>query len=126
MANTYGALKRVRQAERRTAFNRFAKTRLRHQIRSMRQALAAKQPGNLNEVMAATFSLVDKAARKGIIHPNKAARKTARLARAAYSPGLAVARAAGLCRHQRTIRVAKPAGYMPPASGAWINRVVVN
>ena len=36
MANTYGALKRVRQTERRTEFNRFAKTRLRHQIRAMR------------------------------------------------------------------------------------------
>ncbi len=44
MANTYGALKRVRQTERRTEFNRFAKTRLRHQIRAMRQALAAKTP----------------------------------------------------------------------------------
>jgi small subunit ribosomal protein S20 len=79
MANTYGALKRVRQADRRTAFNRFAKTRLRHQIRSMRQALAAKQPGNLNEVMAATFSLVDKAARKGYIKRGTASRYKSRL-----------------------------------------------
>ena len=44
MANTYGALKRVRQTERRTEFNRFAKTRLRHQIRAMRHTLAAKAP----------------------------------------------------------------------------------
>jgi small subunit ribosomal protein S20 len=79
MANTYGALKRVRQTDRRTAFNRFAKTRLRHQIRSMRQALTAKQPGNLNEVMAATFSLVDKAARKGYIKRGTAARYKSRL-----------------------------------------------
>jgi small subunit ribosomal protein S20 len=79
MANTYGALKRVRQTERRTAFNRFAKTRLRHQIRSMRRALAAKQPANINEVMAATFSLVDKAARKGYIKSGTAARYKSRL-----------------------------------------------
>jgi small subunit ribosomal protein S20 len=79
MANTYGALKRVRQAERRTAFNRFAKTRLRHQIRSMRRAPAAKQPGNLTEVMSATFSLVDKAARKGYIKRGTAARYKSRL-----------------------------------------------
>ena len=44
MANTYGALKRVRQTERRTEFNRFAKTRLRHQLRAMRHTLAAKAP----------------------------------------------------------------------------------
>jgi small subunit ribosomal protein S20 len=79
MANTYSALKRVRQTERRTEFNRFAKTRLRHQIRTMRRALAAKVPVNVNEVMAATFSLVDKAARKGYIKRGTASRYKSRL-----------------------------------------------
>jgi small subunit ribosomal protein S20 len=81
MANTYGALKRVRQTERRTDFNRIAKTRLRHQIRSMRQTLAAKVPsaGDVRTVMAATFSLVDKAARKGYIKSGTAARYKSRL-----------------------------------------------
>jgi small subunit ribosomal protein S20 len=79
MANTYGALKRVRQADRRTAFNRFAKTRLRHQIRSMRRALAAKQPNDLNNVMAETFSVIDKAARRGYIKRGTAARYKSRL-----------------------------------------------
>ena len=79
MANTYGALKRVRQTERRTEVNRFAKTRLRHQIRSMRRALAAKEHGDLNAIMSATFSLVDKAARKGYIKSGTAARYKSRL-----------------------------------------------
>jgi small subunit ribosomal protein S20 len=79
MANTISALKRVRQTERRTEFNRFAKTRLRHQIRSMRRALTAKEPGDLNQVMAVTFSLVDKAARKGYIKSGTAARYKRRL-----------------------------------------------
>ena len=79
MANTYGALKRVRQTERRTAFNRFAKTRLRHQIRAMRRALAAKEHGNIKDLMSATFSLVDKAARKGYIKSGTAARYKSRL-----------------------------------------------
>ena len=79
MANTFSALKRVRQTERRTAFNRFAKTRLRHQIRAMRRALTAKDPGNLNEVMSSTFSLLDKAARKGYIKKGTAARYKKRL-----------------------------------------------
>jgi small subunit ribosomal protein S20 len=79
MANTISALKRVRQTERRTDFNRVAKTRLRHQIRSMRRALTAKETGNLNEVMATTFSLVDKAARKGYIKSGTAARYKRRL-----------------------------------------------
>jgi small subunit ribosomal protein S20 len=81
MANTYGALKRVRQTERRTEFNRFAKTRLRHQIRAMRHSLAAKAPvaEEVKKVMAATFSLVDKAARKGYIKSGTAARYKSRL-----------------------------------------------
>jgi small subunit ribosomal protein S20 len=79
MANTISAQKRVRQTERRTEFNRFAKTRLRHQIRSMRRALRAKEPGDLNQVMAVTFSLVDKAARKGYIKSGTAARYKRRL-----------------------------------------------
>jgi small subunit ribosomal protein S20 len=81
MANTHGALKRVRQTERRTQFNRFAKTRLRHQIRAMRRALTAKTPvaTDVKSVMAATFSLVDKAARKGYIKRGTAARYKSRL-----------------------------------------------
>jgi small subunit ribosomal protein S20 len=81
MANTYGALKRVRQTERRTEFNRFAKTRLRHQLRAMRHTLAAKapSPADVKTVMAATFSLVDKAARKGYIKSGTAARYKSRL-----------------------------------------------
>lgn len=79
MANTYSALKRVRQTERRTEFNRFARTRLRHQIRSMRRALAAKEPKNLVEVLSSTFSLVDKAARKGYIKTGTAARYKSRM-----------------------------------------------
>lgn len=79
MANTYGALKRVRQTERRTEFNRFAKTRLRHQLRAMRRALTAKEHGNITDLMSATFSLVDKAARKGYIKSGTAARYKSRL-----------------------------------------------
>ena len=79
MANHLSAQKRVRQTERRTEFNRFAKTRLRHQIRSMRKALAAKNPGDLNANLASTFSLIDKAARKGYIKRGTAARYKSRL-----------------------------------------------
>jgi small subunit ribosomal protein S20 len=79
MANTYSALKRVRQTERRTDFNSVAKTRLRHQIRTMRRALAAKDHGDINAIMAVTFSLVDKAARKGYIKRGPAARYKGRL-----------------------------------------------
>jgi len=79
MANHISALKRVRETERRTGFNRVAKTRLRNQIRAMRRALAAKDHGDINATMASTFSLLDKAARKGYIKTGTAARYKSRL-----------------------------------------------
>lgn len=79
MANTFGAIKRIRQTERRTAVNRLARTRLRHQIRSMRRALAAKPLGKVEEVMSQTFAVIDKAAGKGQIRRGTASRYKSRL-----------------------------------------------
>lgn len=79
MANHVSAQKRVRSTDRRTAFNRFASTRLRHQIRAMRKALAEKKPGDLNTTMASTFSMLDKAAQRGYIKRGTAARYKSRL-----------------------------------------------
>jgi small subunit ribosomal protein S20 len=79
MANTYSALKRVRQTERRTEFNRKAKSRLRHQIRSMRRALQDKDARKAGELMSATFSIIDRAAKSGLIKKNTAARYKSKL-----------------------------------------------
>jgi small subunit ribosomal protein S20 len=79
MANTVSSLKRVRIAERRTAINRVRKTRLRHQIRTMRRLLDHKDAEGAAKVVPATFSLVDRAAKWGIITKNTAARYKSRL-----------------------------------------------
>lgn len=79
MANTYSALKRVRQTERRTEFNRKAKSRLRHQIRSMRRAIQDKDAGKAGELMSQTFSIIDRAAKSGLIKKNTAARYKSKL-----------------------------------------------
>src|SRR5450759_1780272 len=55
MANTYSALKRVRQTERRTEVNRKNKSRLRHSIRAMRRALTAKDVKAASELLPETF-----------------------------------------------------------------------
>jgi len=72
-------LKRVRVAERRTAINRLRKTRLRHQIRAMRRLLDKKDAEGASKVVPATFSLVDRAAKWGIIKKNTAARYKSRM-----------------------------------------------
>jgi len=79
MANTYSALKRVRQAERRTEYNRKNKTRLRHQIRAMRRALTSKDAKAATDLLPATFSLIDRSAKNGIIKKNTAARYKSKL-----------------------------------------------
>ena len=79
MANTVSALKRVRMTERRTAINRMRKSRLRHQIRAMRRVLDSKDTTAANQLLPGTFSLVDRAAKWGIIKANTAARYKSRL-----------------------------------------------
>jgi small subunit ribosomal protein S20 len=79
MANTVTALKRVRQTERRTAINRLRKSRVRTQVRKMRRLLEAKDVGGAQAALPATYSMVDRAAKWGIIKKNTAARYKARL-----------------------------------------------
>lgn len=79
MANTISAIKRMRQAERRTAFNRKNKTRLRHQIRAMRRAILSKDANAAAQILPQTFSLIDRSAKNGIIKKNTAARYKSKL-----------------------------------------------
>lgn len=79
MANTVSALKRARMTERRTAINRMRKSRLRHQIRAMRRLMDQKDASAAAQIVPATFSLVDRAAKWGIIKQNTAARYKSRI-----------------------------------------------
>ena len=79
MANHVSALKRVRQTERRTAVNRLRKSRMRTQIRKMRRLLAANDTSAASAALPETYSMVDRAAKWGIIKKNTAARYKARL-----------------------------------------------
>jgi small subunit ribosomal protein S20 len=79
MANTYSSLKRIRQTARATEVNRKSKTRLRHQIRAMREAVAGKDPKAAEALMPKTFSIIDRSAKIGIIKKNTAARYKSKL-----------------------------------------------
>lgn len=80
MANTVSSLKRVRTTARRTAINRSRKSRLRHQVRAVRRLLEQKDAEGATKALPATFSLVDRAAKWGIIKKNTASRYKSRLA----------------------------------------------
>lgn len=76
MPNVKSAEKRMRTNEIRAQRNRQQRSRLRNAIRRVRQA---ENPEAAGEALQSAISLIDRAARKGIIHPNKAARDKSRL-----------------------------------------------
>jgi len=79
MANTYSALKRMRQTQRQMMVNRLRKSRLRHQIRSFRRLIQEKDAKAAQAALPATFSIIDRSAKWGIIKKNTAARYKSRL-----------------------------------------------
>ena len=79
MANTYSALKRVRQTERRTEVNHKNKSRLRHAIRALRRAITAKESKAATDLLPKTFSVIDRSVKVGIIKKNTAARYKSRM-----------------------------------------------
>ncbi len=84
MPNIKAAEKWVRQTEKRTKRNLDVKTRLKTLYK---KAVTAAD----TEIAQTVESQFDKAAQKGIIHPNKAARKKSRLAKAAAKASAAPA-----------------------------------
>ena len=79
MANTISALKRVRQTKRKTAVNRLRKTRLRHTVRALRRLIEAKNAAGAQAAVPEAFSMIDRAAKWGIIKKNTAARYKSRV-----------------------------------------------
>ncbi len=80
MANHVSALKRARQTETRTERNRAHRSRLRTELRRLREALTAGDPKAAETTFRSTSSAIDKAIQKGVLHENTAARYKSRLA----------------------------------------------
>ncbi len=79
MANHFSAIKRMRQEERRSLVNRMRRTRVRNQIRILRRLILDKNANGAQTALPATFSLIDRAAKWGVIKKNTAARYKSRL-----------------------------------------------
>jgi len=82
MPNIKSAIKRVKVAEKANAANSQAKSAMRTTVKKAEQALAAGAD-NAQELVVAASKALDKAASKGLIHKNAAARKKSRLAKKA-------------------------------------------
>ena len=78
MANTVTSVRRIRITERRTAVNQMRRTRLRHTIRAIRRLIEKKDQAAALASLPATFSVIDRSAKWGIIKKNTAARYKSR------------------------------------------------
>lgn len=79
MANIKSSKKRVLVAERNRLRNVAAKSEIKTMIKKTLAAAQAKNQDDVKLHMSAVYKLCDKAAGKGILHKNTAARKKSRL-----------------------------------------------
>ena len=79
MANTSSAKKAVRKIARRTAVNKSRRSEMRTYVRKVEEAIATKDPKAAAAALHEAEPLVARAAQKGILHKNTAARKISRL-----------------------------------------------
>ena len=81
MPNIKSAKKRVKVIASKTLKNQMFKTSLKTTIKKYEAAVAAKDKDNLDKTYREAVKKVDKAAARGIIHRNKAARKKSQFTR---------------------------------------------
>ena len=81
MAHHASALKQQRQSLKHRDRNRRNLSRLKTQIKRLRTALAKGDASEAKGALGATIGEIDKAAKKGVIHDNAAARYKSRLSR---------------------------------------------
>jgi small subunit ribosomal protein S20 len=81
LANTKSAKKRIRQNSRRRTRNIKIRTRARSRVRVARASVAGDDSAQAEQAVKAAIQELDRAASKGVIHPNNAARRKSRLHR---------------------------------------------
>ncbi|HSM71926.1 MAG TPA: 30S ribosomal protein S20 [Anaerolineales bacterium] len=79
MANIKSQIKRNRQNEKRRLRNRTARGGARAAVNLARTAFETNSPEEAKEAVLKAISALDKAAQKGVIHKNNAARRKGRL-----------------------------------------------
>ena len=83
MANIKSQMKRIRTNEISRQRNKAVKSKLRREIRKVREAVAAGDAEKANELARVACRSLDKAVSKGVIHANNAANRKSAVAKAA-------------------------------------------
>jgi small subunit ribosomal protein S20 len=87
MANKKSAKKRAIKSELKREQNRAARSKMRTAVRKVRQAATSGDGASAESLLRQAISLVDRTAKKGIVHPNLAARTKSRLVAAVRKAG---------------------------------------
>lgn len=83
MANLKSSKKDVKRSAKKAAVNKGVKTSLKTYVKKVRTAVDAGDQKAVQEALAVAAKNIDKAAQRGIIHKNQAARRKSRAAKAA-------------------------------------------
>lgn len=83
MANKRSSKKDLRRTEKRRVVNQSTKSALKTYVKRVRQAATAGDAAKTQTALTSAVSALDKAAERGIIHKNQAARRKSRIAKAA-------------------------------------------
>ena len=81
MANTSSAKKAARQAIKRTAINKTRRSRMRSEVRSVEEAIAAGNKDAATAALRSAQPVLARSGQLGIVHSNAASRKVSRLAK---------------------------------------------
>ncbi len=79
MANHKSALKRAKQSEIKRIHNKSIRTRINNIIKQLKLAISENASEKVAKNLVLAQSVIDKAAKKGVIHKKTAARKISRL-----------------------------------------------
>jgi len=79
LANIQSAIKRNRQNGKRQLRNRMVKSRMRTFVKLAHQAIEAGEKPAAEDAVRSAIGEIDRAAQKGVLHPNGAARRKSRL-----------------------------------------------
>jgi small subunit ribosomal protein S20 len=81
VAHHASAQKQMRQSQKRRARNRQNLSQLKTQVKRLRSAISKGDAEAAKKLLPETVSEIDKAAKKGVVHDNAAARYKGRLSR---------------------------------------------
>ncbi|MBL0701239.1 MAG: 30S ribosomal protein S20 [Desulfosarcina sp.] len=87
MANHKSAVKRAAQNEKKRLRNKSIRTRIKNVTKNVQLIIKEKSGDEVAAILTRAQSVIDNAAKKGVIHKNTAARKISRLYKLVNSNG---------------------------------------